>query len=1172
MSGYRKLGVRYKQGGLRYTIYRGLKYVSFLIKRSIPRRTVSDNSISIGKLKLVLDVCGIKLFYNNVELTDNVGLNMAICALGTWTDSSKGTWKIFRKDSNSLVIQNQWHYLPISLVWHLNIINEGKIIWEIELVAEEDIKIDQKRAIIVFANKYKRWSAQGREECFFESNDESAAVNFNSSRQWLGLHSAMSNKYCPEVILKFSEIAEDITSLAQRLKIGDNNFVHLLGIDIVDKDNNYFLPGRYKFLSAEINVTDQNGFKSITKDIKNNIITGKQHSKNNHLKVLLLNLPWQRDGRWGVRAGSRWPHIKDGAEEGNYLPFPFFLSYSASLLRKHGFEAYLIDAIAEKIPEDRLVEKIDRIGPDLLVAETSTPSLNYDLALLERIRNKNFKICLCGPDSNIRNPEFIENHKFIDYILVGEYELVLLNLVKSLIDNKGLSNVRGLIHRESHTIKVNPPGPLVDLDALPWPLREELPMKKYLDTPGGMPLSSVQMLASRGCPFGCNFCLWPQVMYHGNKYRTRNIIDVVDEMEYLVNEMGFRSIYFDDDTFNIGKERMLRLCREIKNRGLEKIPWAIMARADLMDEEILTRMKEAGLAAVKYGVESAAQELIDNCAKNLSLKKTEQAILFTKNLGIKTHLTFTFGLPGETKSTIQKTIDYVLKLKPFSVQFSIATPFPGTSYFSLLDKKGLIINKNWDDYDGNYKSVIASDSLTSRDLESARLRAYTAWSELSSARFDSPKGYRERFEKAYKDGGLVYGLKKTSKYLMRKNVGYLLNKIRNNYLDILGIFNGEYAFKGPNVIQIDLTDYCNNNCIACWCNSPLLSEERLNKPKDILPTKLVKRLIAETFQMGTREIYFSGGGEPFMHPDILDIIHFAKKIGIRCSINTNFTLIDEKTIQKFIELKVDHLTVSVWAGTADIYKALHPNKDKKQFYRIRKMLSYLNSQKDIHPFVKIYNVICNINYHQIEKMLKFAQETKSDSVEFTVVDTMPNATDTLILSEKQRKAVLEQCSEIKEKAEDCQNNHNPKVLNLEQFLRRVSNPDAQQARYDSQFINSIPCYAGWIFARIMPNGDVNPCLKAHRFPIGNIHKHSFKKIWNSREQRYFRKKTLRAGKDDPFFALIGNDADCKIGCYKSCDDIGRNISMHSRINALAIYEKRLLNILGKVRLLSKLIA
>lgn len=493
------------------------------------------------------------------------------------------------------------------------------------------------------------------------------------------------------------------------------------------------------------------------------------------MRIVLANLPWKSFGKTGVRAGSRWPHLKGPAER-DYLPFPFFLAYSASLLKKHNFDVSLIDAIAQDMFYGYFLKLIKKIKPDLLVCETSTVTVEHDLGLLARIE-KNIPIALCGPDVNIRQPSFLKNYKFVDYVLVGEYEFTLLDLARHLKEHKKLDDVLGLIHRDGSDIKINPPRPLINLDELPWPLREGLPIERYNDSPGDLPLPSVQVLASRGCPYKCKFCLWPQVMYQSNLYRTRNIIDVVDEMEYLVKEMNFKSIYFDDDTFNIGKERMLRLCDEIKRRKLNA-PWAIMARADLMDEEILENMREAGLFAVKYGIESSNQRLLDNINKNMNLKKTEDMIKLTKMLGIKMHLTFAFGLPGETKESVHKTIEFALKLDPTTIQFSIATPFPGTTFYKETKEKGYLVSENWAEYDGNYKSVIDYSNVTKKDLEYAIRSAYRRWAVHCAKRSPVRKfGYYQLLVNSLKKYGLFITFFKIIRFLIRYLIRFFKEKI-----------------------------------------------------------------------------------------------------------------------------------------------------------------------------------------------------------------------------------------------------------------------------------------------------------------------------------------------------------------------------------------------------------
>ena len=317
----------------------------------------------------------------------------------------------------------------------------------------------------------------------------------------------------------------------------------------------------------------------------------------------------------------------------------------------------------------------------------------------------------------------------MDYILVGEYEYTLLDLVKHSERKGELKEVLGLIYRNTKgKIQINPRRPAIEnLDELPWPARHFLPMHNYADLFCGLPAPSLQMWASRGCPYKCIFCMWPEVMYGGHKYYVRNPVDVVNEMERCIKEYGFKSVYFDDDTFNIGKERILKICEEIKRREID-IPWAIMARADTIDREMLKTMRDAGLYALKYGVESGDQEILNDSGKNLNLEKVKEMVRITKELGIKVHLTFMFGLPGETKETIRKTIDFPLKLDPDSIQFSLCTPFPGTKYFEIAKEKNFLLTENWSDYDGADKAVIRTEALTKEDLENALSQAHKAWS------------------------------------------------------------------------------------------------------------------------------------------------------------------------------------------------------------------------------------------------------------------------------------------------------------------------------------------------------------------------------------------------------------------------------------------------------------
>jgi MoaA/NifB/PqqE/SkfB family radical SAM enzyme len=397
-----------------------------------------------------------------------------------------------------------------------------------------------------------------------------------------------------------------------------------------------------------------------------------------------------------------------------------------------------------------------------------------------------------------------------------------------------------------------------------------------------------------------------------------------------------------------------------------------------------------------------------------------------------------------------------------------------------------------------------------------------------------------------------------------------LDNLKNRYLEILGIFDGRYAYKGPFHVQIDLTNECNNSCIACWCNSPLLKERRLSyeKKQEHLPFGMVKDLIDEIASMGTTEVYYSGSGEPFMHPQIMAILEYTKKKRLTCHVNTNFTLLDKEKLDCLINLGVDFLTVSLWAATAEVYVKTHLNRKEEDFYKIRDNLIYLNTHKKNNPKVKLYNVIFNMNYFEIEKMIDFAKETNSESLEFTLVDTIPGATDILTLNDRELSCLKELCKQINSRLirNNIDKNTNVLLFQFEQFLRRITiSEDVKEAKYDKNIIDSMPCYIGWLFARIVPNGQVHSCLKAHRIPTGSLYLNRFSEIWNSPNQINFRKNTLVYEKNNYFFRLIGNDSEVKeAGCYKSCDDIGRNAWMHKRVNILSSPERTILKGIAKI--------
>ena len=453
------------------------------------------------------------------------------------------------------------------------------------------------------------------------------------------------------------------------------------------------------------------------------------------MKVFLGNSPWSTAGMYGVRAGSRWPHFENQQHE--YMPFPFFLAYATAVLEQDEQEVLLIDGIAEKLDDEEFYARIDAFGPGLIVLEVSTSSITTDERHWKAIRERvgpEVKIALTGIHWLMQQPGWLDEHPEVDYVLVGECEYTLRDLVRALDRGGEVDAIAGLIyHGPDGSVNNGRREVIKEIDALPWPARHHLPMYDYRDEPGSIPRPSVQVWASRGCPYRCSFCAWPQIMYGGFKYRTRDIVDVIDETEWLVREWGFKSVYYDDDTFNIGKKRMLQFCEEFKRRQLG-VPWAIMARIDGMDEEVLEAMADAGLAALKYGVESADQGIVDRCGKRLDVSKVRDVVKATHALGIKTHLTFMFGLPGETRESAQRTIDLALELMPESLQFTLATPFPGSRLYDQLVAEGKLRTEDFTQYDGFHTAVVSTDELTSDDLEQILAEANERWNNRFAQR------------------------------------------------------------------------------------------------------------------------------------------------------------------------------------------------------------------------------------------------------------------------------------------------------------------------------------------------------------------------------------------------------------------------------------------------------
>lgn len=440
------------------------------------------------------------------------------------------------------------------------------------------------------------------------------------------------------------------------------------------------------------------------------------------MRVIIANPPWPGEG-YGIRTNSRWPH-KLGHKA---LPYPIYMAYASAVLKKEGFKTYSIDAVEREMGIYPFAEEVEAIKPDVVFLEVSAPSINYDLETAAKLKEKlpNAFIALYGPHVTYAHETLLKNYAFIDGCIRGEFEYIMRDICRCISEAKPLTSVDGLSYRHNLKIIANKPRHVIEnLDELPLPDRDALNIKNY---PRQMYSGkrTALMIATRGCPFQCMFCVWPQLMY-GHKARMRSSKKVVDEIEKLVKDYGVDEIDFDDDTFALSKEYVSEVCNEILSRGI-KIRWICMGRVNSMDYELARLMKKAGCTTVFYGFESGSEKILKTIKKNATKKQMVDAVRATQKAGLIASGSFVLGLPDEDEHTIKETIKFAKYLRSDYLQFVLAAPYPGTEFYALAEKEGLLELNSIGDIDGTKGPIIRTRHLSKAELAGWQRKAYISY-------------------------------------------------------------------------------------------------------------------------------------------------------------------------------------------------------------------------------------------------------------------------------------------------------------------------------------------------------------------------------------------------------------------------------------------------------------
>ena len=432
------------------------------------------------------------------------------------------------------------------------------------------------------------------------------------------------------------------------------------------------------------------------------------------MKIYLLNPPFRtnfnRPGRW-----------QGGVGRGGTLDYPKWLAYATGVLWEE-FDVKLVDAPARKMDKESIIKDAENFEPDLIVVDSNFSSLSNDINVAASLKeHTGASIVLVGPPAS-QFPEQILHKYGVDIVARFEYDYTLKEIAEVLEDDNGFKGVKGISYKENGKIIHNPDREFTiseDLNNMPFVskvYKEHLNIRDYFLSQSLYP--EVQIFTGRGCPYKCAFCSWP-VTLMGREYRARSAENIADEFEWIKENLPeVKEIFIEDDTFTINKKLVREVCEEIKRRKID-VTWSCNARAD-MDYETMKLMKEAGCRLLIVGYETGSDEILKNIKKGVTTGQMKKFTKDAKKARLMIHGDFIIGLPGETKETANKTVEFIKELKPNILQIAVATPIPGTGFYNWCKENEFLLTDDLEESLDNWgaqKCIISYPEFTKEDIE-----------------------------------------------------------------------------------------------------------------------------------------------------------------------------------------------------------------------------------------------------------------------------------------------------------------------------------------------------------------------------------------------------------------------------------------------------------------------
>ncbi len=407
---------------------------------------------------------------------------------------------------------------------------------------------------------------------------------------------------------------------------------------------------------------------------------------------------------------------------------PLGTAYIAASLEEAGFDVKVVDltfSMEEKYDINKVTKAILNLEPRVIGISsfTSTITSAYKIANAVKKEQKETPIVIGGPHASALPHRTLDECSAIDAAIIGEGEYVFRDFVKFLLNDELQSkpaDLKGVVFRRGNQIFGNPkPVYIEHLDSLPFPARHLFDLKKYAESSSyfnakKFPVTSI--MTSRGCPYSCLYCSRTS---SGRRFRVRSPENVVRELEQL-KKAGFNEVQIVDDDFTEDRLRILELCRLIKTKKLD-MSFNLLGgiRVDKVDEELLSRMYDAGCYVIHFGVESGDDQVLKYIRKGITAKQIKKAIQLAKRIGYKVIVYVIVGLPGSSIESEKKTISLLQECGPDATRVSICTPYPGSTLWETM--KDQFEGVAWDRYN---ESDVSNPIYISGDQTKAQLQIW----------------------------------------------------------------------------------------------------------------------------------------------------------------------------------------------------------------------------------------------------------------------------------------------------------------------------------------------------------------------------------------------------------------------------------------------------------------